>query len=114
MLQKTLCCVSFGLASGLVSLCVSGCSTGSTSSGSTTVANTASTSVTWQVNSVTGGSAATGTISSSGLYTPPATIPSTNPVTITAVSVASPTISGSLSVTVQNPVPIVASATAHP
>jgi len=139
MLQKTLRCISFGLAGVLVSLCVPGCSTGSSSSGSTTaapqvqvivtgpgqvrlgsnvqlyaaVANTASTSVTWEVNSTPGGSAATGTISSSGLYTPPATIPSTNPVTITAGSVASPTISGSLSVTVQNPVPIVASATAN-
>ncbi len=50
--------------------------------------------VTWQVNGVTGGSTLYGTISSSGLYTPPATQPASNNVTVSAVSVADPTRSG--------------------
>ena len=130
---------TFGLAGLLVSLALIGCSTGSSSSNSTptppavvvsvtgpaqvrlgstvqlysSVANTSNTSVTWQVNGVTGGSSTTGTISSSGLYTPPSAIPASNPVTIAAVSVASPTISGTLSETVENPVPTLTSATAN-
>ena len=45
---------------------------GSTAQLSATVTNEANNAVTWQVNGVTGGSAATGTISTTGLYTPPA------------------------------------------
>ncbi|MGA1981675.1 MAG: glycosyl hydrolase family 28 protein [Acidobacteriaceae bacterium] len=56
-------------------------------------------SVTWMVNGVAGGNSATGTISSTGLYTPPSTAPS-GAVTITAVSVLSNTATGSASVTV--------------
>jgi len=62
-----------------------------------TVSNSSNQSVTW---SVTGG----GTITSSGLYTAPATIPS-GAVTVQATSVASPSASGSASVTVTNPTP---------
>jgi uncharacterized protein (DUF1800 family) len=86
---------------------------GSNAQFSATVLNASNTSVTWQVNGVTGGGSAIGTISSSGLYTSPATIPTPDPLTITAVSVASPTISGSLSELVQNPIPVVISATAN-
>jgi uncharacterized protein (DUF1800 family) len=77
------------------------------------IGNSTNTSVTWQVNGVTGGDSTNGTISSSGLYTPPVAIPSTNPVTIAAVSVGTPTVSGTLSETVQNPVPVLNSATAN-
>ena len=45
---------------------------GSTAQFTATVTNTANTAVTWQVNGVTGGSSAWGTISAAGLYTPPA------------------------------------------
>jgi hypothetical protein len=63
--------------------------------------------VTWQVNGVTGGSATTGIISTSGLYTAPHSIasslvPATNApitVTITAVSKANATFSGNAIVT---------------
>jgi hypothetical protein len=61
------------------------------------VANAISSGVIWQVNGIAGGNAALGLISSSGSYSAPANIPTTNPVTITAVSVASPTASASLS-----------------
>jgi uncharacterized protein (DUF1800 family) len=83
---------------------------GSTAQLAATVTNASSTSVTWQVNAITGGSASIGTISAAGLYTPPTAVPSPNTVTITAVSVASPLYSGSASEAVLNPVPAVSSA----
>jgi uncharacterized protein (DUF1800 family) len=135
MLRKTLRCGSFRLAGLVSSLAVFGCAGGTSTPAApqvyvsvtgpaqvrlgsnvqlySTVINATSTSVTWQVNGVTGGNGTSGTISSSGLYTPPTAIPSTNLVTITAVSVSSPSSSNSLSVTVQNPVPTVSSATAN-
>ena len=77
-----------------------------------TVTGTSSAAVTWQVNGVPGGSTGTGTITAAGLYTPPATLPSGNAVTITAVSQVSPTHSGSLTEAIWNPVPVLASAAA--
>jgi uncharacterized protein (DUF1800 family) len=85
---------------------------GSTTTFSATVANLTGTAVTWQVNTVAGGTSSVGTISSAGVYTPPAVLPATNPVTITAVSVASPSTSGSVQLNVFNPIPVVTSATA--
>jgi hypothetical protein len=55
-----------------------------------TVANTTDKRVTWKVNGVIGGSASTGTISTTGLYKAPATVPSTS-VRIFVTSVADPT-----------------------
>src|SRR5436305_1076821 len=66
----------------------------------TATVNTSNTAVTWQVNGVTGGNATVGTISSSGLYTAPATVQSTTTVTVTAVSQADPTKSASAQVTI--------------
>ena len=82
---------------------------GATQSFSATVAGSSNTSVTWQVNGVAGGNAATGTISSSGAYIAPATVPSPNTVTVRAVSSADATASGSSAVTLQNPVPVLTS-----
>ncbi|MBL8266129.1 S8 family serine peptidase, partial [Steroidobacter sp.] len=65
-----------------------------------TVTDTLNTTVTWQVNNVTGGSSTTGTISSSGVYTAPASVPSPATVTITAVSVANSSSTGSAQVTI--------------
>ena len=84
---------------------------GSTTQFTATVTNETNTAVTWQVNGVTGGSATVGTISATGLYAPPATIPATNPVTITAVSVAVPTLLGAAIETIWNPLPTVTTAT---
>jgi uncharacterized protein (DUF1800 family) len=83
---------------------------GSTVQLSATVTNTSNTAVTWQVNGVAGGSSATGTISATGLYTPPATIPSPNTLTITAVTQATPVASASLTESILNPIPVVSSA----
>ena len=66
------------------------------------VQNTADTAVVWQVNGVTGGSPDTGTISSLGLYTAPATVPTQTIVTVTAVSHADPAQSSSASVTLNS------------
>ena len=98
-----------------VTVTVSGASQvrlGSTVQLTAVVANSANTAVTWKVDGVTGGSSADGTISATGLYTPPATIPSPNTVTISAVSQASPTVSGTLSEAVLNPIPVLTSALA--
>jgi thiol:disulfide interchange protein DsbA len=66
-----------------------------------TVSNAgANTAVSWQVNGIAGGNATVGTISSAGLYTAPATIPSPATVTVSAVSAADPTRSASATVTV--------------
>jgi len=65
-----------------------------------TVANTSNTAVTWSVSGVTGGNATVGTISATGLYTAPATVPSPAAVTVTARSQADTTKSGSATVTI--------------
>jgi hypothetical protein len=70
-----------------------------------TVANTSNTAVTWQVNSVTGGNATVGTISTSGLYTAPATVPA-GAVTVMAISSADTTKSDTAAVTVVLPVSV--------
>jgi len=67
------------------------------------IANTSNTAVTWEVNGVAGGSAATGMITSTGLYTAPG---AAGKVTITAVSQADSTKSGSSTVTVLAPHPV--------
>jgi len=61
-------------------------------------------SVAWKVNGVVGGNAVTGTISSAGVYTAPATVPPGNPVTVTATTKLKPTLSASTAVTVHLPV----------
>ena len=65
-----------------------------------TVTGTTNTAVTWGVNGTPGGSAAAGTITSSGLYTAPNTIPNPATVTVTAVLSANASDSGSASVTI--------------
>jgi hypothetical protein len=61
------------------------------------VTGTANAAVTWQVNGVTSGSAAAGTISTAGLYQAPATAPGSG-ITVTAISNANGTTSGSAQV----------------
>lgn len=87
---------------------------GSTDTFTATVTNLADSSVTWRVNGVAGGNATVGTISTAGVYTPPATIPANNVVTISATSVASPTTSASMSLSIMNPIPAVTAAGATP
>jgi serine protease len=64
------------------------------------VTDTPNTAVSWQVNKVKGGNATLGTISSAGVYTPPATVSVQLVVTVTATSDAVSTQTGSAQVTV--------------
>jgi serine protease len=73
---------------------------GGTQAFTATVANTSNTAVTWQVNGLAGGNSTVGTISPSGLYTAPATVPSPSTVTVRAISDADNTRSGSAQVTI--------------
>src|SRR5207302_1034504 len=85
--------------------------TGQTQQFTATVNGRPSTAVTWQVNGVAGGSTPTGTISSTGLYNAPHSVPTTSTgsqsvtttVTVTAVPQASLSSSGSAAVTVFAP-----------
>lgn len=70
-----------------------------TQSFTATVSNSTNKAVTWQVNGVAGGSAASGTITTAGLYKAPTTLPSSLAVTVTAVAAADATKSGSATVT---------------
>ena len=97
------------------SITVSGASQlrlGATTSFTAVAVNLTNTAVTWQVNGVAGGNSANGTISSAGVYTPPVAVPSSNTITITAVSVASPAVSGSAQLSLLNPIPVLGAATA--
>ena len=85
---------------------------GTTSQFTATVANAASQSVTWQVDGITGGSTTTGTISTAGLYTPPASLPTPNTITIGAISTAAPAASTTIPEAIWNPSPVVTSTTA--
>ncbi len=65
-----------------------------------TVSGTTNTTVTWQVSSTSASAASIGTISASGLYTAPTTVPTGGTVTITATSQADNTKSDSTTVTI--------------
>ena len=64
-----------------------------------TVQNTPNTSVTWKVNGIVGGNGSVGTISASGVYRAPNSVPNPAVVTVSATSAADPTKSASASVT---------------
>src|SRR5436190_10484103 len=78
---------------------------GGTQTFTATVTNASNTGVTWRVNGVTGGNGTVGTISTSGVYTAPARVPTPAPVTGTAASVADPPRRGAAPVTTTSPPP---------
>src|SRR5579864_8957477 len=97
-----------GGGGGVVSVAISPASAtvsaGGTQQFQATVSGSSNTAVQWQVNGVTGGTTANGTISTSGLYTaPPTTV--TISVTVTAVASADTSKTANATVTV-NPLPI--------
>lgn len=69
------------------------------------IVNASNTSVTWEVDGVVGGNTTDGTISTTGQYTPPSTVPTPSTVTITAVSVADSSKSATAQLTVSAPPP---------
>jgi uncharacterized protein (DUF1800 family) len=82
---------------------------GSPTTFTATVTNNTNTAVTWSVNGTANGNSTVGTINSTGVYTPPTTLPSPPSVTITATSSADATRSASATVNLQNPIPTVSS-----
>jgi hypothetical protein len=73
---------------------------GTTVSFTAQVQNAGNSAVSWQVNSSPGGNATIGTVSDSGVYTAPDTVPTPPTVTITAVLQTDPSKSASSSVTI--------------
>lgn len=73
---------------------------------SATITGSSNTAVTWSVNNVAGGNAALGMVDATGMYTAPASVPTPNPVNVTATSVADSRASASGAATVLNPVPV--------
>jgi serine protease len=67
-----------------------------------TVANSADTSVIWEVNGIDGGNAQVGTISSTGVYSAPAKVPSVS-IQVTAVSAADSSAQSSAQLTITAP-----------
>jgi len=74
-----------------------------------TVTGSSNTAVTWSVNGSNGGNGTVGTVSSSGLYTAPVSVPNPATVTVTATSQADSTKSDSASVTISaaNTAPVI-------
>lgn len=79
---------------------------GATQQFTATVTGNANQAVTWQVNGVTGGDPANGTISAAGLYTAPNAIPVAGYVTITAISQVNNVTKGSTTLSLQDPLAI--------
>jgi len=69
------------------------------------------TTLAWFVNGVAGGNATIGTISSNGLYTAPEFPPAPNTITVTATSTVDSSKTGNSAVTLDNPIPVLSSAT---
>ena len=70
------------------------------------VSGTTITGVTWQLTGASCGTSSCGTLTANGLYTAPASVPTSPQVTVIATSVADPAISGSAVVTVAPPVAV--------
>ena len=68
------------------------------------------TDITWTVNGIPGGDATVGTISSGGLYTAPATVPSPPTLMVTATLLDDSTVSASATVAMLEPQPLLVTA----
>jgi hypothetical protein len=65
-----------------------------------TVQNSSNTSVIWKVNGISGGNSTAGTISSSGFYRAPSSVPNPALVTVSATAAADQTKTANASVTI--------------
>src|SRR5882724_3945560 len=65
------------------------------------------TAVKWAINAISGGNATVGTITASGVYTAPATVPTPNTIQVTATSVADISASATGTATISSPLPAV-------
>ncbi len=73
---------------------------------SATVSNASNQTVTWSVNGVAGGSAASGTISASGVYSAPTDLPANANVQVTATSQADTTKSAAATATISSDISV--------
>jgi uncharacterized protein (DUF1800 family) len=80
---------------------------GDTQTFSASVTGLTNTATTWSVNGIASGNATVGAINAMGVYTPPATLPNPNTVSVQATSQVNPAIMGISTVTLLNPIPIV-------
>lgn len=71
------------------------------------VQNNTDSAVTWTVNGTANGNASVGTVDAKGLYTAPAVLPNPPAVTIVATSVADPRATASITVNLENAMPMV-------
>jgi hypothetical protein len=78
------------------------------------VSNATNTAVNWQVNGISGGNAAVGTISASGVYTSPGNLPVSGQIIVQATSVADSSKSASAVVTVTSDIAVSVSPQAMP
>jgi uncharacterized protein (DUF1800 family) len=76
---------------------------------SAAVNGSSNTAVTWSVNGVAGGSNSTGTISATGLYMAPASLPNPNTVKVAATSMADSRAVDSATATLEYPIPTLTS-----
>jgi hypothetical protein len=72
-----------------------------------TVTGTTNQNVNWSVNAIPGGNATFGTISASGVYTAPSSLPNPSTFAISAVAAADSSASAGSSVTLWNPTPAI-------
>jgi uncharacterized protein (DUF1800 family) len=70
---------------------------------------TGSAALTWSVNGTAGGSGVVGTIDANGLYTAPAALPNPPTAQVTAATADGASISGSATIALENPVPVLIS-----
>jgi uncharacterized protein (DUF1800 family) len=75
------------------------------------VTGASNTTVTWSVNGVNGGNSTNGTVSTSGLYTPPAALPANPAIKVRATSNANNTKFAEATVNLQNPTPTITEVT---
>lgn len=78
------------------------------------VTNTTNQLIAWQVNGVAGGNAQVGTVSATGVYTAPAVLPSSPAVTITAASQQDANAKASVTVNLQNAIPVLMAVSPNP
>lgn len=81
--------------------------TGGTTQFTATVSGSSNQAVSWYANGVLNGNGTAGLVSTSGLYTAPATVPNPTSVTVSATSQADPTKSASASVSLSYPAPTI-------
>jgi hypothetical protein len=80
---------------------------GATQTFTSAVTGTTNQNVNWSVNAIPGGNATFGTISASGVYTAPASLPNPSTFAISAVAAADSSASASSNVTLWNPTPTI-------